>query len=100
MLKMFKYITESVLNEISAEDAYNKFYSNIPKDTFDTILNAYGGKFDAVIKFIFNNIRDYEDSFMIRDNALKFIKLYKSIENNVRMEKDLRKDNTKTLQTQ
>lgn len=86
MSKMFKYITESVLNEISAEDAYNKFYSNIPKNTFDTILNAYGGKFDAVIKFIFNNIRDYEDSFMIRDNALKFIKLYKSSENNVRME--------------
>lgn len=84
--KMFKYIVESVLNEISAEDAYNKFYNNIKKETFDTILNAYGGKFDAIIKFVLNNIRDHKDSFIVRDYALKFIKLYKSCENNVRME--------------
>lgn len=83
---MFEFIVESVLNEISAEDAYNKFYKNIGKDTFDTILNAYGGKFDAIVKFVLNNIRDYKDSSAVRDYALKFIKLYKSCENNVRME--------------
>ena len=82
---MFDYIVESVLNEISAEDAYVKFYSNIPRNVFDELLSIYGGKFDFLFKFVLNNIKE-APTIIIFDYAKTFLNMYKNAENNVRME--------------
>ena len=81
---MFNNIVESVLNEISAEDAYVKFYSDIPKKIFDELLTMYGGKFDFLFKFVVNNLK--ESPFGSNFNYAKsFLSLYKTVENNVRI---------------
>ena len=78
---MFNNIVESVLNEISAEDAYNKFYSDMPKDEYSNLVSLYG-KFDNIMKALLNSIKAKNNTF---DDALNFIKKYKSIDNNVRI---------------
>lgn len=80
---LFENIVENVLCEISANDAYEKFYSKIPKETFDKIVNAYGGKFDAFIKLLLNGIID--GSLTDINNILYCIKEYKALENKVRI---------------
>lgn len=82
---MFNSIVESVLNEISAEEAYAKYYSDIPKDVFDGLLEIYGGKFDALFKFVLKSINDYITPSMI-DDAKLFLKKYKGVGNNTRIE--------------
>lgn len=78
---MFNNIVESVLNEISAEDAYKKFYSDMPKDEYSNLVSLYG-KFDNIMKALLNSIKAKNNTF---DDALNFIKKYKSIDNNVRI---------------
>ena len=85
---MFSKIVESVLNEISAEDAYNKFYNVLPRENFDKLVSEYGGKFDNLMKAILNDIKsciypkECEEKF---SKAYKFIKDYKSVSNEVRI---------------
>lgn len=81
---MFNNIVESVLNEISAEDAYVKFYSDIPKKIFDELLTMYGGKFDFLFKFVVNNLKESPVGSNF-SYAKSFLQLYKTIENNVRI---------------
>ena len=81
---MFNNIVESVLNEISAEDAYVKFYSDIPKNMFNELLTMYGGKFDFLFKFVVNNLKESPISSTF-NYAKSFLSLYKTIENNVRI---------------
>ena len=50
---MFNSIVENVLNEINANDAYEKFYSALPSEDYFNLVNMYG-KFDNLIKFILN----------------------------------------------
>jgi hypothetical protein len=55
---MFKFIVESVLNEISAEDAYNKFYNAIDRNIFDEIVAANKGKFDKLARFVMDALKN------------------------------------------
>ena len=78
---MFNKIFESVLNEISAEDAYNKFYNTLPRDDFFNLVNEYG-KFDNLMKFVMNSISNNKNRF---EDAMNFVKLYKSAKNEARI---------------
>lgn len=78
---MFDQIVESALNEISAEDAYSKFYSNLPKDRFFNLVNEYG-KFDNFMKAIVNAISAKKNSFA---DAFVLINRYKTANNDVRI---------------
>ena len=79
---MFKNIVESILNEISAEDAYSKFYTNLSRDVFNGIVNAYGGKFDNLIKVVLKSVM--EKSCGLKD-AYSFLDEYKNAPNEVRI---------------
>lgn len=50
-------IYESIVNEISADDAYNRFYSSIPRDKYDEILNGNPAP-DKFVQFLLNCARD------------------------------------------
>ena len=78
---MFDKIVESVLNEISAEDAYNKFYNTLPRDAFFNLVNEYG-KFDNLMKFVMNAISENKNRF---EDAANFVKLYKTAKNESRI---------------
>lgn len=92
---MFDTIVESVLNEISAEDAYAKFYSIIPMEEFNGLIAAYGGKFDTLIKTIFNGIKSRLSSVIepnrkvvcseLCQEAKEFLADYKKAPNEVRI---------------
>lgn len=86
---MFNKIVESVLNEISAEDAYTKFYNVLPKSDFDKLVSTYGGKFDNLIKAILNSIKEYvsdgKDPQEMFSKAYTFINDYKSAPNEIRI---------------
>lgn len=69
---MFDSIVESVLNEISAEDAYNKFYNFIDRNEFNQIVTANKGKFDKLVRFIMDSIKANEiDSFIEKAKKIK-----------------------------
>lgn len=78
---MFDQIVESALNEISAEDAYNKFYKTLPRDAFFELVNMYG-KFDNLMKFLLNSISKDKNTFK---DAEFFIDKYKKADNDVRI---------------
>ena len=87
MSKIFGNIVESVLTEISADDAYNKFYSVIPKDVFDELVGSYG-KFDNLLKLVFNYLKSNwngEDNDALK-YAKEFLVGYKNAPNEVRIE--------------
>ncbi len=67
---LFGSIFESVINEIRAEDAYNRFYSSIPREDFDAIT---GGEenIDKFIQFFLNCVRDRKSTTTEATNALK-----------------------------
>lgn len=79
---MFNSIVESVLNEISANDAYEKFYSSLPRDNFFGVVNKYG-KFDNLMKLIMTSIKDGDSDF---NEANSFVDAYLTVDNNVRAE--------------
>ena len=70
-----------MLTEISAEDAYAKFYSKIPKDDFDKIVNFYG-KFDSIVKFILKGIMTWG---MSTDECISILAKYKALNNKARI---------------
>ena len=91
---MFKTIVESVLNEITASLAYEKYYNKIPSDQFFNLVQYYFGKkgdtgnfdrenlkFDKMLTFIFNAILKGDKIY----DAQKFIDKYKSVKNEVRI---------------
>ena len=52
-MSWLKNIYESIINEISAEDAYNRFYSSIPREDYDKILDGDPAP-DKLKQFILN----------------------------------------------
>ena len=56
-MSLFNLITESVLNEIRAEDAYSRFYSSMPRETFNAITGGQEN-IDKFIQFFLNCVRD------------------------------------------
>ena len=91
---MFDKIVESVLNEISAEDAYRKFYSALPEQDYFNLVKLYCGnknKFDNIIKTVLNSVRD---GICDMNTAASFVTQYKSItDNNIRVEFNSRFNN-------
>lgn len=79
---MFDSIVESVLNEISAEDAYNKFYNFMDKKLFDQVVMANNGKFDKLVRFLMDAIK--EDKICCQD-ACVILREYNNADNEVRM---------------
>lgn len=85
---MFSKIVESVLTEISAEDAYNKFYTDLPRYEFNSLLEIYGGKFDLLIKTILKSIKEEANGKnlpVLFVSARKLLQHYKSVPNEVRI---------------
>ena len=56
-MSLFSTIFEGVINEVKAEDAYNRFYSSMPKKDFEKIT---GGEpeIDKFVQFLLNTVRD------------------------------------------
>ena len=56
-MSLFSTIFEGVINEVKAEDAYNRFYSQMPKEDFEKIT---GGEpeIDKFVQFLLNTVRD------------------------------------------
>lgn len=80
---IFNNIVENVLTEISANDAYEKFYSSIPRKSFDEIISAYGGKFDGFIKLLLQGLIDGD--FKDNSKILYCISAYKKLDNKYRI---------------
>ena len=79
-MTLFEEIS-GMLTEISAEDAYAKFYNKVPKEEFDKIVNAYG-KFDAFVKFILKGLME---DLLSTEECLEIIEKYKALENKARI---------------
>lgn len=79
---MFNSIVKSVLCEINAKDAYDKFYNSIPENEFMEIVNFYG-KFDNLMKLVMNSVKSGESNL---EDAKNFVNIYKSATNEVRAE--------------
>lgn len=79
---MFDTIVESVLAEISAMDAYDKFYNNLSKENFQKLVGFYG-KFDNLMKAILKSVMEDGGNF---SPAFDFVKRYKEAPNEVRIE--------------
>lgn len=79
---MFNNIVESVLNEISAEDAYNKFYNFIDRDIFDQIVAANNGKFDKLVRFLMDAMKAKKIAY---GDAGSILRSYNNTDNEVRM---------------
>ena len=54
---LFGEIYRGVLNEIKADDAYNRFYSNMPREDFDAIVGGQQN-IDKFVQFFLNCVRD------------------------------------------
>ena len=73
-MSWLKNIYESIINEISAEDAYNRFYSSIPREDYDKILDGDPAP-DKLMQFILNCVRDNNAT---TEEAVDAVKKYKS----------------------
>ena len=69
-MSLLKNIFESVLNEIGADDAYNRFYSQIPREDYDAILDGETNP-DKFIQFILNCVRDEKSTVQEAVDAVK-----------------------------
>ena len=79
-MSWFKTIYESVINEISADDAYVRFYSSIPREDYDAILGGDPAP-NKFMQFFLNCVRDgYSD----KEEAIQAIQAYKSADNLIR----------------
>lgn len=79
-MSWLKNIYESIINEISAEDAYNRFYSSIPREDYDKILDGDPAP-DKLMQFILNCVRDGNAT---TEDAVDTVKKYKSANELVR----------------
>ena len=68
-------IYKSIINEISAEDAYKRFYGSIPREDYDRILNGDPAP-DRFMQFILNCVRDNKST---ADDAVEVISQYKPL---------------------
>lgn len=73
-------IVESIVNEISADDAYRRFYSSIPRVDYDRILDGDPAP-DKFMQFILNCVRDGKDD---AEDAVDAVKQYKSLSPEIR----------------
>ena len=81
-MNLFETITKEILLEISADDAYEKFYSSIPREDFDKIIASNNGKFNALVKILLNGILD---KTIFKKDAIETLNLYNSLENKFRI---------------
>lgn len=79
---MFDIIVESVLNEINADDAYNKFYNFMDKNEFDQVVMANNGKFDKLVRFLIDGIKENKICYQ---DACVILREYNNADNEVRM---------------
>ena len=56
-MSLFNAIFESVLNEIKSDDAYDRFYSSMPREDFDRITGG-APDIDKFVQFLLNSVRD------------------------------------------
>ena len=77
-MTIFDLIVEDTLNEISPQQAYENFYSSIPREDFDKIVNAFG-KFNAFVKLLLKFVINNEIS---TEECLEIISNYKKLDNN------------------
>lgn len=73
-------IVEGILNEIGAEDAYNRFYNSIPRDKYDEILDGETNV-DKFMTFILNGVRD---NLCDAEDAIQAVRAYKQADPLVR----------------
>ena len=73
-MSWFKAIYESIVNEISADDAYNRFYNKIPREDYDRILDGDPAP-DKFMQFMLNSVRDGKSDV---EDAVAAVKAYKS----------------------
>ena len=57
MSNLFGYIVEGVLNEVSSEEAYKKWYNSIPREDFDRITGG-AETFDKFIRFFLDTVKN------------------------------------------
>lgn len=67
-------IVEEILNEIGADDAYNRFYNSIPKEDYDEILGG-DTNIDKFMQFILNGVRD---GLCDKNDAIEAVQAYKN----------------------
>ena len=67
-------IYESIVNEIGADDAYNRFYSSIPREDYDQILQGEQNP-DKFMQFILNCVRDGKTD---KDGAVEAVSAFRS----------------------
>lgn len=79
---MFTQIVESVINEISAEDAYAKFYNTIDKNIFDDIVAANKGKFDKLTRFVIDAVKNESIGY---GDAKCVLRCYNQASNDIRV---------------
>ena len=73
-------IFESIINEIGANDAYMRFYTSIPREDYDRILDGDPAP-DRFMQFILNCVRDQKNSV---DTAVEAVKRYKHAPSEIR----------------
>lgn len=56
-MSLFNVIFESVINEVKSDDAYNRFYSSMPREDFDKITGG-APEIDKFVQFLLNSVRD------------------------------------------
>jgi hypothetical protein len=56
-MSFFSQIVEGILNEIGADVAYDRYYSSIPKDEYDTIVGTTKNV-DKFLRFFLDSLRD------------------------------------------
>ena len=56
-MSLFNAIFESVINEVKSDDAYNRFYSSMPREDFDKITGG-APEIDKFVQFLLNSVRD------------------------------------------
>ena len=56
-MNLFENIAKTILNEVSSEEAYNTYYSSIPREIFDRITGGQK-KFDRFTRFFLDAIKN------------------------------------------
>lgn len=79
-MSWLKNIYESIINEIGADDAYKRFYSSIPREDYDEILNGDPAP-DKFMQFMLNCVRDGKST---KEDAIEAISAYKNADELVR----------------
>lgn len=79
-MNWLKLISENITNEISADDAYKRFYNSIPRGDYDKILQGNPAP-DRFLQFVLNLVRDKHERV---ENASKVVEKYNEIKPEIR----------------